>query len=113
MLCTLLDNQYLRKRKRQSQSLLLFTPCFCSSSLSHSHSGRSSLRSSTEEDDPTCSSRNSSICTPRYTVLMLGAAEVGKTLLTNQFMSSSDIGTYSQLTGNNSKVSSLQKAFPK
>ncbi len=69
------------------------------SSLSHSgHSGRSSLRSSTEDDDP-FSSRNSSLATPRYTVLMLGAPEVGKTLLTNQFMSSSDVGTYSALTG--------------
>jgi len=31
---------------------------------------------------------------------MLGAAEVGKTLLTNQFMSSCDVGSYSELTGN-------------
>eukprot|EP00095_Tigriopus_kingsejongensis_P003006 maker-scaffold170_size291898-snap-gene-0.14 protein:Tk03006 transcript:maker-scaffold170_size291898-snap-gene-0.14-mRNA-1 annotation:"flocculation protein flo11-like isoform x1" len=68
-----------------------------SSSLSHSHSGRSSLRSSTEDDDP-CSSRNSSLCSPRYTVLMCGASEVGKTLLTNQFMSSCDVGNYSSLT---------------
>ncbi|XP_059089363.1 uncharacterized protein LOC131885351 isoform X3 [Tigriopus californicus] len=68
-----------------------------SSSLSHSHSGRSSLRSSTEDDDP-CSSRNSSLCSPRFTVLMCGASEVGKTLLTNQFMSSSDVGNYSNLT---------------
>ena len=35
-------------------------------SLSHSvHSGRSSLRSSTDDDDA-MSSRNSSICTPRW-----------------------------------------------
>lgn len=69
------------------------------SSLSHSHSGRSSLRSSTEDDDP-YSSRNSSLDpTPRYTVLMLGAAEVGKTLLANQFMSASDVGAYSALSG--------------
>ena len=30
---------------------------------------------------------------------MLGAPEVGKTHLTNQFMSSSDVGTFNQLTG--------------
>jgi GTP-binding protein EngB required for normal cell division len=30
---------------------------------------------------------------------MLGDTEVGKTHLTNQFMSSSDVGTYNQLTG--------------
>ena len=30
---------------------------------------------------------------------MLGAPEVGKTQLTNQFMSSSDVGTFNQLTG--------------
>ena len=35
----------------------------------------------------------------RFTVLMLGATEVGKTLLTNQFMSASDVGAYSSLTG--------------
>ena len=59
------------------------------------------MRSSTEDDDP-CSSRNSSLCVPRYTVLMLGATEVGKTLLTNQFMSSSDVGNYNNLTGKES-----------
>ncbi len=65
-------------------------PC----SLTFSHSGRSSLRSSTEDDERE-SSRNSSLCAPRYTVLMLGASEVGKTTLTTQFMSSNDIGAYS------------------
>ena len=63
-------------------------------SLTFSHSGRSSLRSSTDEDERDREwSRNSSGSTTRYTVLVMGATEVGKTTLTSQFVSSSDIGT--------------------
>ncbi|CAB4068128.1 unnamed protein product [Lepeophtheirus salmonis] len=71
--------------------------CSSGSSLSYSHSGRSSLRSSTEDDDAALS-RDGSIGGPgrssRFTVLMLGAGDVGKTLLTSQFMSSNDVGAY-------------------
>ena len=61
-------------------------------SLTFSHSGRSSLRSSTEDDEREWS-RNSSLGATRYTVLVMGATEVGKTTLTSQFVSSSDVGT--------------------
>ena len=56
-------------------------------------SGRSSLRSSTEEDYSD-SSKNTSFATPRYTVLMLGSTDSGKTTLTSQFMSSNNMRGY-------------------
>ena len=53
------------------------------------------MRSSTTEDDEReMTSRNSSVCAPRFTVLMLGAQEVGKTTLTSHFMTSCNNGAY-------------------
>ena len=52
------------------------------------------MRSSTTEDDERETSRNSSVCAPRFTVLMLGAQEVGKTTLTSHFMTSCNNGAY-------------------
>ena len=43
---------------------------------------------------------------------MLGAPEVGKTHLTNQFMSSSDVGTFNQLTGKHSRYKMILEALP-
>lgn len=93
---------YISYRATTERLLLTITqPLICS--LSYSYSGKSSLRSSTE-DELTESSRNSSFNTPRYTVLMLGAAEVGKTTLAAQFMTSSNIGTY-----NNESIGNVRK----
>ena len=61
--------------------------------FSLTQSGRSSLRSSTEEDYSD-SSKNTSFATPRYTVLMLGSTDSGKTTLTSQFMSSNNMRGY-------------------
>ena len=90
----------------------LFLPCIskCTShnllnysySLTFSHSGKSSLRSSTEDDERE-SSRNSSLCAARYTVLMMGAPEVGKSTLSSHFMSSCDILPY----GHNDSIGML------
>ena len=70
--------------------------------FSLTQSGRSSLRSSTEEDY-TDSSKNTSLATPRYTVLMLGGSDSGKTTLTSQFMSSNNVGGYINETIGNIK----------
>ena len=63
------------------------------SNFSLTQSGRSSLRSSTE-DDCSDSMKNTSIATTRYTVLILGGSDSGKTTLTSQFMSSNNVGGY-------------------
>ena len=65
-------------------------------SLTVSYSGKSSFLQSSTEEDFSESSRNSSLATLRYTVLMLGDAEVGKTTLTSQFMSGSNASVYYQ-----------------